>query len=197
MVRETPHLEMKRREPKNSSPEVALREHHPYEECVKEAVKRGENHRDDQEEEKFPDPDRPAEHHFGNKLCVIRTTLWKLLIVRTVDSHVCLSLIGSSCDSYQAYSALLRAAVTSSAVTCVMMARRLLLMLMWSALPCFAYNINPEKEELVPSGGRMEGSLYGFSVKNSQFLKTLSLTICQYLECNFDFLDNQVVAAAL
>ena len=81
MVRETPHLEMKRREPKNSSPEVALREHHPYEECVKEAVKRGENHRDDQEEEKFPDPDRPAEHHFGNKLCVIRTTLWKLLIV--------------------------------------------------------------------------------------------------------------------
>ena len=182
MVRETPHLEMKRREPTNSSPEVALREHHPYEECVKEAVKRGENHRDDQEEEKFPDPDRPAEHHFGNKLCVIRTTLWKLLIVRTVDSHVCLSrptsVIGPSCHSYQAYSALLRAAVTSSAVTCVMMARRLLLMLvglMWSALPCFAYNINPEKEELVPSGGRMEGSLYGFSVKNGQFIKTLSI----------------------
>ena len=113
---------------------------------------------------------------------------------------MCLSVIGSSCHSYQAYPALLRAAVTSSAVTCVMMAWRLLLMLvglMWSALPCFAYNINPEKEELVPSGGRMEGSLYGFSVKNSQFLKTLSLTICQYLECNFDFLDNQVVAAAL
>ena len=183
-----------------ASPEVALREHHPNEECVIEAVKRGENHRDEQEEEKFTDPDRPAEHHFGNKRCVIRTPLWKLLIVGTVDSHVCLSVIGPSYRSYQAYSALLRAAVTSSAVTCVMMAWRLLLMLvglMWSALPCFAYNINPEKEELVPSGGRMEGSLYGFSVKNSQFLKTLSLTICQYLECNFDFLDNQVVAAAL
>jgi len=38
--------------------------------------------------------------------------------------------------------------------------------LMWSALPCFAYNINPEKEELVPSGGRMEGSLYGWSLQH-------------------------------
>ena len=92
---------------------------------------------------------------------------------------MCLSVIGSSCHSYQAYPALLRAAVTSSAVTCVMMAWRLLLMLvgwMWSALPCFAYNIDPEKEELVPSGGRMDGSLYGFSVKNSQSLKILSIS---------------------
>ena len=40
---------------------------------------------------------------------------------------------------------------------------RMRFLLLWMGSTCLAYNLNPEKNQLEPQGGRMQSSFYGFS----------------------------------
>ena len=40
---------------------------------------------------------------------------------------------------------------------------RMRFLLLWMGSTCLAYNLNLEKNQLVPQGGRMQSSFYGFS----------------------------------